>query len=51
MIKILSFILCIMGFHKWRTTGKIPEISRRCKRCGRRQEGSYDMLYGETIWM
>ena len=46
----MRYIWCILGFHKWRYFGRIPDWERECWKCKKKQMASYDMSYGETIW-
>jgi len=50
MIRKLMAFLCIIGLHDWVRYRKGNKRTRHCPKCRKYQEGSYDMLYGETIW-
>lgn len=46
-------IKCFLGFHNWeweRNRNNVPLLRRRCRQCGRKQKGQYDMSYGCTYW-
>ncbi len=47
-------ILCFFGIHLWKygyDSYREEWKSRQCKRCNKKQKASYDISYGETIWM
>jgi len=50
----MKYLKCIFRLHKWfypthSTTNKdLP--NRRCTLCGRREEATYDMSTGDTLW-
>lgn len=50
--KIIKKILCMVGIHDWTVTFRIDDgyMKRTCNKCGCRQRGSYDMMYGTTNW-
>lgn len=40
------------GFHKWEyIKDNVVKCNRTCKCCGKKMHSSYDMTYGETIWL
>ena len=48
-------IKCFFGAHRWHVYGFPNKYDfiwpyRKCTYCGKTQRGSYDMMYGETVW-
>ncbi len=56
-VKLLSKVLCYVGWHKWidmdclRMTSSRPQVIRVCTRCNKKQEGVYDMFMGCMHWV
>jgi hypothetical protein len=48
----LNRIKCFLGKHNWNLEKKTPvKINRTCRFCDRKEHSSYDMSWGETIWL
>ena len=48
----LNSLMCRFGFHKWEySKDTVVKCNRTCKCCGKKMHSSYDMSYGETIWL
>ena len=46
---LLGELKCLFGRHEWFYT--IHNKHRReCRRCGKIQDATYDMMYGTTQW-
>ena len=51
--RFVIWLKCLLVGHDWLYAEEKPingKRNRECRRCAKRQRGTYDMMYGTTNW-